>query len=105
MLVAGVLTTAALTSVIAGHGFDAPPTAARSTAEVRDIGSAPERWCGETTPRDDVVDELDNGPPKYHAIYAVPADAPDRFAGFAPEIQAGALGASALLERLYGRAI
>src|SRR4051812_2173483 len=105
MSVAGVLTTAALTSAIAGHGFDALPNVARSTAVVPDNGSAPDRWCGPATARDDVVDELDNGPMKYHAIYAVPADAPDRFDDFAPTIQAGAFGASGLNERLRGRAI
>ena len=111
MSVALLTTTAALAGAIAGHGFDAvPPTqaahSARSTATAADVGaSAPARWCGTATPSDDVVDELDNGPMKYHAIYAVPADAPDRFADFAPTIQAGAMGASALIERLRGRAI
>src|SRR4051794_17367439 len=105
MSVAGVLTTAALTSAIAGHGFDALPTTARSTARVRDVGGAPDRWCGAATARDDVVDELDNGAMKYHAIYVAPADAPDRLAELATTVQAGAFGASALIERLYGRAI
>ena len=44
MSVAGVLTTAALTSAIAGHGFDVLPNTARSTAVVRDGGSVPDRW-------------------------------------------------------------
>ncbi len=111
MSVALLTTTAALAGAIAGHGFDAvPPTqaahSARSTATAADVGpSTPAGWCGTATPSDDVVDELDNGPMKYHAIYAVPADAPDRFADFAPTIQAGAMGASALIERLRGRAI
>jgi hypothetical protein len=111
MSVALLSTTAALAGAIAGHGFDSIPLAqaahsARSTATTEDVGgSAPARWCGGATPRDDVADELDNGSMKYHAIYAVPADAPDRLADFAPTIQAGAMGASGLIERLRGRAI
>jgi hypothetical protein len=65
----------------------------------------PARWCGTSTPHDDTADELDNGPMKYHALYVTPADAPDRFSDFAPTIQADAFGASALIERLHGRAI
>jgi hypothetical protein len=38
-------------------------------------------------------------------VYAIPADAPDRFAEHSTEIQTGAFGASDLLERAYGRAI
>jgi hypothetical protein len=115
MSVATAITTAAaFATTITGHGFDpigvegSPQVsnAARSTVTAQDAGSgASERWCGDTTAHDDVADELDNGAKKYHAIYAVPSDARDRFSDFATTIQAGAMGASGLLERLYGRAI
>lgn len=42
---------------------------------------------------------------RYHAVYLVPADGRSRLARVAPRLQAGARGASGLLERLYGRAI
>ena len=46
-----------------------------------------------------------SAPYRYHALYLVPRDGRGRFRAVAAELQAGALGASALLERLYGRAI
>ena len=42
---------------------------------------------------------------RYHAVYLVPRDGRSRFRKLAATLQADALGASALLERLYGRAI
>jgi hypothetical protein len=112
MSVATVIsTTAAVASAMAGHGFDPIPAQqaagpVRSTATAAEVrGGEPAPWCGVATAQDDVSNELDNGPMKYHAIYAVPADAPDRLGDFATTIQSGAMGASALIERLRGRAI
>jgi hypothetical protein len=65
----------------------------------------PSAWCGAETGTDDTVNELANGDVKYHAIYALPSDAPDRFNLFATAIQSDAFQASALLETAYGRAI
>jgi hypothetical protein len=66
----------------------------------------PTQWCGQERSTDDTSDELDNGSYRYHAVYLVAADAPDRFTPeLATQIQSDAFGASALLERLYGRAI
>src|SRR5205085_12642614 len=43
---------------------------------------------------------------RYHAVYLTPSDAPDdNFRALAGQIQADSFGASALIERLYGRAI
>ena len=42
---------------------------------------------------------------RYHAVYLVPRDGRSRFRRVARHLQADAFGASALLERLYGRAI
>ena len=65
----------------------------------------PTSWCGDTRSTDNRENEWDNGAYRYHAIYALPADAPDRFGQFATAIQADAFQASALLEGSYGRAI
>jgi hypothetical protein len=65
----------------------------------------PSAWCGAPTGSDDTVNELANGDYKYHAIYAIPADAPDRFSLLATGIQSDAFQASALLETAYNRAI
>src|SRR2546426_586974 len=35
-------------------------------------------WCGDELAADDTADQVDNGPYRYHAILAEPADAPDR---------------------------
>src|SRR5437868_14947213 len=43
----------------------------------------PAAWCGSESAADDVVDEVDNGPYRYHGVYMLPADAPDRFASLA----------------------
>jgi hypothetical protein len=65
----------------------------------------PEQWCGTVLPNDDDVNTLENGDVRFHAIYAVPADGPDRFSALAGTLQSDAFQASALLERLYGRAL
>jgi hypothetical protein len=65
----------------------------------------PEQWCGTPLAFDDDVNTLDNGDVRFHAIYAIPADADDRFSALASTLQADAFQASALLERLYGRAL
>jgi hypothetical protein len=65
----------------------------------------PSAWCGAETTSDDAVHEVDNGPYRYHGVYVVAADAPDRFASLATEMQTDAFQASALLEESYGRAI
>jgi hypothetical protein len=65
----------------------------------------PSAWCGTQTAADDTVNEVDNGPFRYHAVYMLAADSPDRFAKLADDMQNDAFQASALLERSYGRAI
>jgi hypothetical protein len=65
----------------------------------------PTAWCGDSRDSDDTQNEVDNGAPRYHAVYAIPADGPDRFAELANTLQADAFQASALLEHAYGRAI
>jgi hypothetical protein len=65
----------------------------------------PSAWCGTQRGDDDKAHEVDNGGYRYHAIYALPADAPDRFSQFAATLQSDAYQASALLEQSYGRAI
>jgi hypothetical protein len=65
----------------------------------------PSSWCGDARPSDNRENEFDNGAFRYHAIYALPADAPDRFGQFATTLQSDAFQASQLLESAYGRAI
>jgi hypothetical protein len=65
----------------------------------------PSSWCGIQRSNDDTSAEFDNGEYRYHAIYALPADAPDNFGRLASTLQADAFQASALLESAYGRAI
>ena len=65
----------------------------------------PAAWCGTPRTTDDRAHEVDNGAYRYHAIYALPADAPDRFGRLASTLQADAFQASALLELAYGRAV
>jgi hypothetical protein len=65
----------------------------------------PTTWFGPQRGSDDTVHETANGGYKQHAVYMVPADGGDRFAQVATRIQTDAFQASALLERLYGRAI
>jgi hypothetical protein len=65
----------------------------------------PDGWCGTQRGDDDREHEADNGAYRYHAIYAIPSDGPDRFAQVAETLQADAFQASGLLEQNYGRAI
>jgi hypothetical protein len=65
----------------------------------------PSAWCGAETGSDDTVNEVDNGPFRYHAVYMLAADAQDRFGALATGMQTDAFQASSLLERSYGRAI
>src|SRR4051794_30675280 len=65
----------------------------------------PSAWCGTETNSDDVLDEVDNGAYRYHAIYMIASDGADRFAKFATTMQTDAFQASSLLETSYGRAI
>jgi hypothetical protein len=67
--------------------------------------SLPTRWCGDELTSDDTADEVDNGMYRYHAVYMVAADAPDRFTTLAGSMQTDAFQASSLLETTYGRAI
>jgi len=61
-------------------------------------------WCGAQRASDETRYELANGAYRFHAVYLTAADGGDRFAESAPRIQADALAASGLIERLYGRA-
>lgn len=63
------------------------------------------RWCGTRRSTDDWQHAVDNGPWRYHAVYLTASDTRNRFRISAPVIQVDALGASALLERTYQRAI
>jgi hypothetical protein len=71
----------------------------------RSAGPLPSSWCGTQTAADDTAHEVDNGPFRYHAVYMVAADAPNRFGRLANTMQADAFQASSLLESSYGRAI
>lgn len=88
----------------AGHGpdptsIDGPPRAGAAS----EAAAAP--WCGRHLSTDDPEHELDNGEHRYQAVYAIPADAPSRLDSLGARMQSDALEASALIERLYGRAI
>lgn len=74
-----------------------------SAADVR--AALPGLWCGVQRSSDDTEHELANGDYRIHAIYLLPSDAANRFETVASTLQADAFQASALLERLYGRAI
>lgn len=65
----------------------------------------PTVWCGAEQSSDDTADQVDNGGFSYHAIYMLPADAPDRFGDLSTGMQTDAFQASALLETTYRRAI
>jgi hypothetical protein len=80
--------------------------AARATVTAAGVRrDLPESWCGAELSTDDVEHQLPNGDFRYHGIYVVPSDAPDRFRSVASDLQTAAFEASGLLERLYGRAI
>jgi hypothetical protein len=100
-LVTAVASVATLAFGSTTHGIDAY-SPARSSAPRAEL-SPP--WCGDELTADDTAHQYDNGPARYHAILAMPAGSTSRLSAVAPQIQADALEASALLERRYGKAI
>jgi hypothetical protein len=85
---------------VATHGPDpAPP---RVAARAR-MAAAAEPWCGDERSTD--IPGQDDGLARFHAVYALPADAPSRLRQLAPVIQADAASASGVLAERYGRAI
>src|SRR3954471_24278631 len=94
------------------HGPDPAAVAAGAEAPVVPVHAkpraaklVPSTWCGTESSSDDLVNEVDNGPFRYHGVYMVAADAPDRFGSLATAMQSDAFQASSLLESSYGRAI
>src|SRR5436190_5216321 len=95
------------------HGPDPAAVAAGPEAPALPVNTArrisvklvPQTWCGTETSSDDTAHEVDNGAFRYHAIYMLASDAPDRFSSLATSMQTDALQASSLLETSYGRAI
>src|SRR5436190_680040 len=95
------------------HGPDPAAVAAGPEAPALPVNTArrisvkliPQTWCGTETSSDDTAHEVDNGAFRYHAIYMLASDAPDRFNSLATTMQNDAFQASALLETSYGRAI
>lgn len=104
-------------AAVADRGLEAPGPAGGSTGKPVTLSRRgklsggnvryrlPTGWCGDERSTDNRENEVDNGGYRYHAIYALPADAPNRFAVFAATLQADAFQASSLLEQAYGRAI
>nr|MDP8943759.1 hypothetical protein [Actinomycetota bacterium] len=75
-------------------------------AKARQVRRAlPAKWCGDIRATDDLEHERDTGGARYHAVYLVPADRPQRLHKLAATLQRDAMQASALLEASYGRAI
>jgi hypothetical protein len=95
------------------HGPDPAAVAAGPEASALPAGVSrrisvklvPQTWCGAETSSDDTAHEFDNGPFRYHAVYMLPSDGPDRFSSMATSMQTDAFQASSLLESSYGRAI
>ena len=87
-------------SVQRTHGLDPEPQA--TTASVAQAAPAAADWCPNPAPG---PNQVDNGQYRYHAVYAHPADRPSRLAAVGAQLQQDAFGASALIERQYGRAI
>src|SRR3954469_3911550 len=84
-------------------GAEAPAVPLRAKQHVAKL--VPSAWCGTASASDNLVNEVDNGPFRYHGVYMVAADAPDRFGSLATSMQTDAFQASSLLESSYGRAI
>src|SRR4051794_8866695 len=84
-------------------GAEAPAVPAH--AKPRAAKLVPSAWCGTESSSDNLVNEVDNGPFRYHSVYMAAADAPDRFGALATSMQTDAFQASSLLESSYGRAI
>jgi hypothetical protein len=94
------------------HGADpAPKRVAKGQAKAAanfpqtPSETLPQRWCGGETHVDDPTHKVGTGAFDFHAVYVVAADAPTQLDTIADSIQSDALEASALLERLYSRAI
>src|SRR2546423_3294620 len=94
------------------HGPDPATVAAGAEAPAvplhakrRAAKLVPSAWCGTESTSDNLVNEVDNGPFRYHAVYMVAADGQDRFGALATSMQTDAFQASSLLESSYGRAI
>lgn len=84
----------------ATHGLD--PERSSAPTPVALAAAAPSSWCANTQPGGH---QVENGDYRYHAVYVHPADRPNRLASLGAELQRDAFGASAVLERDYGRAI
>src|SRR3954466_7376754 len=84
-------------------GAEAPAVPVHAKARAAKL--VPSAWCGDESSSDNLVNEVDNGPFRYHGVYMVAADAPDRFGVLATSMQTDAFQASSLLESSYGRAI
>ena len=82
------------------HGPD-PATVSAPIATAAAAASAVD-WCANADP---AANQYANGDYRYHAVYAHPSDRPSRLAALGAELQESAFGASALIERQYGRAI
>lgn len=87
-------------SVQRTHGPD--PAAAIEAPARATAAATPLDWCPNTDP---AANQFQNGDYRYHAVYAHPADRPSRLAALGAALQQDAFGASALIEREYGRAI
>ena len=100
---------AALLPALEAHAHGIPGGQARivaaSAADLVDAPAARPAWCGDERATDDARHQAPAAAHRLRALYLVPADAPSRLATVAPEIQAGADGASRLLERTRGRAL
>ena len=83
----------------------APSGSPRARASAAASTGLPTTWCGDERTSDSTQNELANGDFRYHAVYAVPSDAPSRLQSVAGRIQADAMRATGLIEQLYGRAI
>ena len=84
------------------HGPDPAGSSATASASQTASVAAAGDWCPNTDP---AANQFPNGDYRYHAVYAHAADRPSRLAAFGARLQQDAFGASAMLERLYGRAI
>src|SRR4051812_46676342 len=84
-------------------GAESPAVPVRAKARAAKL--VPSAWCGTESSSDNGAGEVDNGPFRYHGVYMVAADAPDRFSALATSMQTDAFQASSLLESSYGRAI
>src|SRR3954453_21476077 len=86
-------------------GAEAPAVPVQAKRRAAAAKLVPPAWCGAESASDNLVNEVDNGPFRYHGVYMVAADAPDRLGGLATSMQTDAFQASSLLESSYGRAI